>query len=744
MPQLVIFVEGDYPQINELSDNKITVGRSSDNLIAIVEPSVSARHARLERKDDGTIQLIDLDSANGTRVNGSKVTSIPLVHEDRIKFGRVGAVYLDWDTPPSTDESSMEGTARITAIPLPGAAPKTDASLHNRAADLGERVENSKKELNSVRSEIKRTLEEKENQEKALKKLEDERARDEKDAAEKKAHIREELKILRQSLAELKKTAEEKQKALKQLESEVGKKEEVIAKAKEGIEKLEATQKATSEKIEQGEEKIRSLEKSSAALNNEIGQRNNDLAQLENRIESRQKDQEKLLLAIAENESEKNELSDSISQNRKTLDELLAELKTRKQESADLVALAKSNEEKVEKAREDLKDIESRRQSALDETSRTTATRKSLEEECHSIRSTILARTRALDKVDEQLESRQEKSTIVSPPLRVIDPRLRSLLQFFYQDVEGPGQGKVNAIGRCALAACTRGSVHRETDTVPAGEDPVLLLLSGNLDEDKSLVQTVSEQLPGQAILACWHDGIPSSSRDNNVKDWPLHGVISIDLDTEKTLDAFSLKCPHLRIQLPYPMESTDWGLSWVSTTDKPAIFVSAKGFDPDSSIHGERLELVRKLAGDHKLGLTLYLESEETRQCLGDFPGIKIDEVTGPVPYVEFVERVGQHRFLAGFGKNPDGGSLLCDAVITGTILVGGAGNPDIEELLFPDTCPLKTDPKSVRSAVGEILADEKRFNEITTQAKELAIPHLSFEAVNAQLGEWIGGFRG
>lgn len=744
MPQLVIFVEGDYPQINELSDDKITIGRSSDNLIAIVEPSVSARHARLERREDGAIQLIDLDSANGTRVNGSKVTSTPLVHEDRIKFGQVGAVYLDWDTPSPTDESSMEGTARITAIPLPGSPSKADTSLRNRAADLGERVENSRKELESVHAEIKKTLEEKESQEKALKKLEDERAKDEKDAAEKKAHIREELKILRQSLTELKESAEEKQKALKQLESEVGKKEEVIAGAKQDIEKLESTKRATSEKIAEGEDKIRSLEKSSTALDNEIGRRKSDLEKLEKKIESRQKDQEKLLLAIQENETEKNELKGSISQKRETLEGLLAELEQRRKESENLVALAKANEEKVEKAKKDLKEIESRRQSALDETSRTTATRKSLEEECHSIRNTILSRTRALHRIDGQLESRQEESMVASPPLRVIDPRLRSLLQFFYQDVDAPGKGKVNAIGRCALAACTHGSVHREVDTVPAGEDPVLLLLSGDLDEDGNLVQSVSEQLPGRSILACWHEGFPWKVQDKNVKDWPLDGVITIDLETQKTLESFSLKCPHLRIQLPYPMESADWDLSTGAAARKPAIFVSAEGFNPESATHRKRLELIRRLVAHGKLPITLYFESGESRENLGDFSGAGIDEIEGPIPFVDFAESVSRHRFLSGFGKNPDGGHLLGDAVMTGTILVGGADNPDIEEILFPDTCPLETDPESILEAVGRILADEKRFTEITSQAKELAPPHLSFEAVNARLGEWIIELRG
>lgn len=51
----------------------ITVGRASDNDVVIQDPKVSRHHAQIVQQDDGSICLIDLESSNGTFVNGNRV-----------------------------------------------------------------------------------------------------------------------------------------------------------------------------------------------------------------------------------------------------------------------------------------------------------------------------------------------------------------------------------------------------------------------------------------------------------------------------------------------------------------------------------------------------------------------------------------------------------------------------------------------------------------------------------------------
>ena len=107
MPKLSIALE-DAKVTHELTEEKITLGRAPDNLIQIDDSSVSSRHAQLLLVDD-RYRLVDLDSTNGTRVNGETVTEAFLKVGDRLRFGKVEARYESEKTGeaqalPATDE----------------------------------------------------------------------------------------------------------------------------------------------------------------------------------------------------------------------------------------------------------------------------------------------------------------------------------------------------------------------------------------------------------------------------------------------------------------------------------------------------------------------------------------------------------------------------------------------------------------------------------------------------------------
>ncbi|MEJ2724390.1 MAG: FHA domain-containing protein [Deltaproteobacteria bacterium] len=65
----------------------ITIGRNKGNTIVIDSPEVSGYHARIDRKNDEYI-LTDLQSTNGSFVNGLDVVSHKLTHGDKISFGK--------------------------------------------------------------------------------------------------------------------------------------------------------------------------------------------------------------------------------------------------------------------------------------------------------------------------------------------------------------------------------------------------------------------------------------------------------------------------------------------------------------------------------------------------------------------------------------------------------------------------------------------------------------------------------
>ncbi len=92
MSKLVLSPSGANPITHELTDELITIGRAGENVIQIDDPSVSGRHAQLNQVGE-TFHLQDLDSTNGTRVNGEAVSSVALRVGDRIQFGKVEASF---------------------------------------------------------------------------------------------------------------------------------------------------------------------------------------------------------------------------------------------------------------------------------------------------------------------------------------------------------------------------------------------------------------------------------------------------------------------------------------------------------------------------------------------------------------------------------------------------------------------------------------------------------------------------
>ena len=77
--------DGEYP----LTQPVTTIGRSADNDLVLDDTKVSRRHARLEIIE-GVLYITDLESSNGTTVNGSEITPgtpFSLSENDNVSIG---------------------------------------------------------------------------------------------------------------------------------------------------------------------------------------------------------------------------------------------------------------------------------------------------------------------------------------------------------------------------------------------------------------------------------------------------------------------------------------------------------------------------------------------------------------------------------------------------------------------------------------------------------------------------------
>ena len=118
MPRLILRSAETGPITHELTDEAITIGRSPDNMIVLDDPSVSGRHAQLQRSGD-VYRLKDLDSTNGTRVNNETITEVTLRIGDRLRFGKVEARFeadLSGGVQPLPEPAAIEAKPAETSV----------------------------------------------------------------------------------------------------------------------------------------------------------------------------------------------------------------------------------------------------------------------------------------------------------------------------------------------------------------------------------------------------------------------------------------------------------------------------------------------------------------------------------------------------------------------------------------------------------------------------------------------------
>jgi len=104
-------------QIPDLQERScLTIGRDPNNDVVIAHPMVSRKHARIARTGPGGQHTIeDLDSTNGTFVNGERIVRPIALHRgDTIQIGSYRIVYVP-ETLEAVDES---GNLRLDAVRL--------------------------------------------------------------------------------------------------------------------------------------------------------------------------------------------------------------------------------------------------------------------------------------------------------------------------------------------------------------------------------------------------------------------------------------------------------------------------------------------------------------------------------------------------------------------------------------------------------------------------------------------------
>lgn len=72
-----------------LEEQETIIGRNPTTNITLLDEGISREHALILRdEDEGLYTIEDLQSTNGTKVNGKRIRTAELTHGDEIQIGR--------------------------------------------------------------------------------------------------------------------------------------------------------------------------------------------------------------------------------------------------------------------------------------------------------------------------------------------------------------------------------------------------------------------------------------------------------------------------------------------------------------------------------------------------------------------------------------------------------------------------------------------------------------------------------
>jgi Nif-specific regulatory protein len=107
-PRLLVIAGPSKDSTIPLLDAEAALGRDPTNAVALADASVSRKHCLLRREEDGRFQIKDLDSRNGTLVNGLAVKEHWLRHGDEIATGDSVFLFLVEDEDQAVPASRVE------------------------------------------------------------------------------------------------------------------------------------------------------------------------------------------------------------------------------------------------------------------------------------------------------------------------------------------------------------------------------------------------------------------------------------------------------------------------------------------------------------------------------------------------------------------------------------------------------------------------------------------------------------
>ena len=128
MPKMIVSIDGVVIKEVQLSKDRTSLGRRPYNDIVIDNLAVSGEHAVLQMSGN-EVYVEDLNSTNGTYVNGKAVKKQLLQHSDTVEIGKYKISYVNEAPNPAFDKIQVVSAGNSGMAPLSAVGTAVSAAI---------------------------------------------------------------------------------------------------------------------------------------------------------------------------------------------------------------------------------------------------------------------------------------------------------------------------------------------------------------------------------------------------------------------------------------------------------------------------------------------------------------------------------------------------------------------------------------------------------------------------------------
>ena len=133
MPKMIVSIDGVVIKEVQLTKDRTTLGRRPYNDIVIDNLAVSGEHAVMQMSGN-EVYLEDLNSTNGTYINGKAAKKQLLQHNDTVEIGKYKIKFINEAASSGFEKTMVIKPGAAGSIPTPTAGPAGDAPTAGQSA----------------------------------------------------------------------------------------------------------------------------------------------------------------------------------------------------------------------------------------------------------------------------------------------------------------------------------------------------------------------------------------------------------------------------------------------------------------------------------------------------------------------------------------------------------------------------------------------------------------------------------